>query len=68
MFLDNNSFEVIVRERDGYINVSKMVIRYTEKKIFDCVRNKQFKEELTEIQKIRMFFFWTRIRAYDFFF
>jgi hypothetical protein len=60
MFLDSNSFEVIVREKDGYINVSQMAKKYSDKKLFkeksQSIRNKQFKEQLAELKKICMLF------------
>jgi hypothetical protein len=57
LLTDNNSFEVIVRKKDEYINVSKMVRRYTKKCLNDCQKNKQFKQQLSELKKICMFLF-----------
>jgi hypothetical protein len=57
MFLNDDGFEVIVRERDGFVNVSQMVKKYTNKKLGNCLINNKFKEELSELQKICMFIY-----------
>ena len=47
-----NGFEIIINNKDKYFNASKIVSKYSHKKLNDYMRNKDFVEFSNEIKNV----------------